>query len=244
MEKLSVSKVFVLHVKHGYDDRLISIKKQFSKRNIEFELITDGDMDDISQEQLDYYFSGEMHSVMPGSSCALKHFLAYENMLQNGISNALIFEDDIILANAFNYIFNQTIHEASIRTDIDDTMLFVSYENSTLRTIDRSKRVKGQFLYQGTTTRCAGAYFLTNKIASVFLTKVKTDKCDIPIDWFHNKVLEGQKIPIYWCHPAQAEQGSHNGLFRSAIDQKKSGHFRQFTWNVVKQYKSLIHKWK
>ena len=244
MEKLLVSKVYVLHVKKGYDKRLVSIKKQFSYCNIDFELITDGDMEDISQERLDRYFLGKMHTVMPGSSCALKHFLVYENMLKNKISNALIFEDDIILARSFNQVFNQTINEANLRSDINEKLLFVSYENSTFKYIEKSKRVPGQLLYQGTTTRCTGAYLITDKIASVFLNKVGTDKCDSPIDWFHNKVLEEQKIPIYWCHPPLAEQGSHNGLFRSGIDQKKSGHFRKLTWNVVKLYKSLIHKWK
>ncbi len=244
MEKLLVSKVYVLHVKNGYDERLISIKNQFSKLNIDFELITDGDMVNISQTRLDKYFSGSMHSINPIASCALKHFLVYEDMRKNEISESIIFEDDIILTTSFNNVFNQTIDEAKRRTDIDENLLFISYENSTLKSVGKSKRIPSQYLYQSHTTRCAGAYFITKKVALKFLDSLDIDRCDCPIDWFHKKILKQHNIPIYWCFPSVAEQGSHNGLFRSSLEQKKCGRFRQLTWNFLKMYKSFIYKLK
>ena len=57
---IDVGKVYVLHVKQGYENRLQSIQKQLKRLDMDYSLILDGDIDDITPEILDLYFTGEM----------------------------------------------------------------------------------------------------------------------------------------------------------------------------------------
>ncbi len=92
---------YVLHVKKGYESRGEHIRKMLSKIRLPFELILEGDMCDLTDNTLNKYFSREMHKIAPDTSCALKHLLAYEAILNNNYPGALILEDDIILHKNF-----------------------------------------------------------------------------------------------------------------------------------------------
>lgn len=72
-------KTFVLHVKQGYEERKIHIEKMMSDHNIPFQYILDGDIPDLTTERLDTYFSGARHSLSPGTSCAMKHILTWQD---------------------------------------------------------------------------------------------------------------------------------------------------------------------
>jgi len=244
MVELKVDKVYVLHVKKGYEARKKMLMEQFDRHGITAEFMLDGDMEDITPEQLDHYFKGDMHMIKPITSCTIKHFYILEKMVTDGVEDALIFEDDAILEPSFNRVFNASVEEFKKRTDIDPSLGFVSFENSTLKFVPSSQLVKGQYLYEANNGRCLGAYYLTTKLAKKMMDYTLKNKCGLPSDWHYDEMLKNGVMKIYWCHPAIVEQGSHNGLFASGIDGKKYGTIRRVNWKFQKWYKQLLYKFR
>lgn len=241
MTKLNVSKVFVLHVKKGYENRLESIQKQFGSMGIDFELILDGDIPDINDYYLGKYFRGEIkEKVNAVTSCTLKHLLAYEEVVKNNYNDCLIFEDDIFLSPNFIEVVNETIEEIKTRKDIDAGRVFISYENSRMKLIPASKRIPGQHLYKADSTRYAGAYYITGGVARSIVDYTLANKCEIVSDWYLTRHQSDFNMHIYWCHPPVAEQGSHSGMFNSGLNQKKAGILRRLAWKSQKVYKSVL----
>ena len=122
-------------------------------------------------------------------SCTLKHFLAYEKILAENLTGALILEDDAILSKNFDGIFPRTIMEYE-STCLSENII-ISYEDTRLRFVPRSQRTKGKYLYLGDRDRMARAYFINQQAARMILNEVKTNKCHLPIDLYHRYLLNG-----------------------------------------------------
>lgn len=244
MQETITEAVYVVTVRQNNDLRKDFITEQFNRHQIPFKFMLDGDRSDINEEILSKFFSPAI--VQAGASaresCSYKHLLIYEELLRTSHRGALIFEDDIFLAEDFNKIFNQTINEAFSRNDIDTQRLFISYENSLLEFIPHSKVQPGIRLYKSDKTRCAGAYYITREVAKKILDFSVISKLDFAIDWQHTIMADKGLIDVYWCEPAIAEQGSHNGKIPSLLDNKKSGVFRQLNWALQRIYKQYIRR--
>lgn len=237
---INIPKVYVVHVKKGYENRKKSIDLQMEKHDIAVEYMLDGDIEDLTKEHLEKYYSGAMKAFSPEASCTIKHLLIYEKMILNNITEALIFEDDIFLNENFVEIFNTTIVELHQRKDIKINKTIVSYENSTLKIIPKNELKKGQYLYLNPAGRCAGAYYISLGCAKMIIEKCRTEKMDVPIDWYHNQLSEAGLLDIYWCVPAIAEQGSQNGMFDSSLDlRKKNTWLRRLKWKIRKFFKGV-----
>lgn len=238
MSNINIEKVYVAHVKKGYETRKISIDSQMQKHNITFEYMLDGDMYDLSPTRLEQYFKGHLKYVTPQTSCMMKHLLICEDMVTNNIKEALVFEDDIILADNFIDIFNETMVEINNRDDINIIKTLISYENSTLKIVPKSELKTGEHLYLRDAGRCAGAYYLPLNLAKLIIQKCQKEKTNEMMDWYHNQLSDEGLMDIYWCYPTIAEQGSQNGIFDSGLDTRKKGTWiRRFKWKVKQIFK-------
>lgn len=237
---LNVDRVYVVHVKSGYEERGEHITRELSGRGIPFQFMLDGDIPDIRPSHLDTYFGGPMHAVFPAASCALKHFLIYEEIVARDIPLTLVLEDDAVLAPGFAAVFNESVAELRKLQGGSERAIIVSYENSTLRYVPQSRISERTRLYAADRGRCAGAYVLTREAAATILREAKTHKCSLPVDLYHNELIRQGLLQIFWCHPPIVEQGSHSGLFASAIDGKKSGVLRKVSWGLQKFYKRAV----
>lgn len=238
MEKLAIQNVFVLHVKKGYEERKKFMEDQFQKHEIPFEYMLDGDLTDLTPDIIEKYFAGEMDNIQkPATSCAFKHLLVYEQILQRKIDYALIFEDDVQLSDNFNQLFNESLKEIK---QIEDGF-FVSYEDTTLEFVPKEQLEKGKLLYPATRGRCAGAYLIDYQTAKIIMDYVNKHKCHLPIDWMHNFLVEEKQLfSIYWCHPTIAQQGSHTGKFTSGLSKKKGAFIQQIRWKAKAFWKKTF----
>lgn len=233
--------VIVLHVKNGYEERGQHMESMLVTRKIPFVYILDGDIPDITPEILDRYFADEMHTVSAPVSCALKHLYAYEYILQHNLDGALIMEDDMILYSRFEKIFEECMRER-VNRGIDQCIL--SFEDSSLKFVKGSVRKKGQHIYPAARDRFTGCYYISASCARAILDYVSLNKCDLPIDLFHTKLIKEISLPYYWSHPTIATQGSHCGLFLSSISEKsaKKHLYRKLTWSVKRLYKTILYR--
>lgn len=238
-DKLNYNKVFVLHVKKGYEERKKHIENQMQLHNIQFEYILDGDIDDLNETILATYFAAHMYAYTASTSLTYKHILAYKSIVNNNIDCALIFEDDAILDKSFNKILHQSLNEFKNRFDTNEPYI-ISYENSQLKYFSNKDIIKDRFLYSSNKSRCTGAYIINKAAAKVLYENAITQKVNAIIDWWHNQLIDKGELKILWCFPTIVEQGSHNGMFNSAIDKKKKGIYYIIKFKIEKFYKKNI----
>lgn len=235
------AQALVLHVTEGYEDRAKHIEKMLGDSHISFEYIFEGDMKELTPQVLDTYFadggSVPMHAILPHTSCALKHIKAYEYIVTHHLKGALILEDDIIIHRRFITIFNATMDEIQSKGYHN---VMISYEDSRLRFVPRSKRKAGQYLYPGDRDRMTGAYYIDNEGAQTILNFIAEHKCFEPIDHFHDKLLKEKIIQYLWCQPTIASQGSFNGMFKTSISTKEMK-YENLRWYFKLFYKKFLY---
>lgn len=233
-------KIFVLHVKKGYEDRERHINQMMKNFALDFEYILDADICDFTDEIINNYFDQSNYKFLNSQlSCSLKHILAYQKIVDNNLDGAIILEDDMVLYSNFKDIFSKILLEIQDKK-LDDC--FVSLEDSNLCFVPRSQRKKNQFLYLQTKDRFAGAYYISNKCAKNIMNYIHEKKCDLPIDMFHKQLISRINLKYYWSHPCIATQGTHNGLFASAVNPKaqKKQKYRKLTWKLKLNYKKFL----
>lgn len=240
-ESTFTEKVLVIHVKQGYKDRAEHIENMMEELRIPFEYVLDGDVSDLTAGILDKYFKRDgvlrKGNCPPQLSCTYKHLLAYERILENNWKGALILEDDIILRKDFAAIFNHCMEEYEAMSTAD---ILISFEDSRLRFVPRSRRVKGKYLYKGTKDRMAGAYYISNSAAGSIMNYISENKCSLPIDLLHSLLIKQEDLPYYWCQPTIATQGSFTGKFHSSLSIKEELGIK-ISWKLKLVYKKFLY---
>lgn len=240
---VNIPKVYVMHVKKGYEQRELHMQKMLDKMNIPFEFILDGDIADLTPEFIGKYFKGTMATASPETSCAAKHIITYLDMIEHGISEALILEDDIMLHKDFVVKFNQSIDEIHSIAESEKRPIMISYEDTRLRFIPRSQRKPGKLVYPGKCDRMTGAYYINLCAAQQIVDFATNTGMDQPIDITHNILLKQKTLDYYWIHPTIATQGSHIGTFSSAINFQKSA-FTNLSFRLQRFYKLLLYEFR
>lgn len=179
-----------------------------------------------------------MVGPFPQTSCSLKHLLIYKRMVDEHLTEALVFEDDILLGRRFVPLFNRSLDE--LHAMDAGRAIMANYEDTRLRFVPRSQRRHGQLLYKGDRDRMAGAYYINLAAARALLASAESEKFDAPIDLMHRRLLERGEIDYYWCQPTIATQGSHNGLFASGITLGK-GMLLPMKWRIERLYKQALY---
>jgi len=234
------TKVLVLHVKHGYEDRERHIRKMMAEYAIDFEFILGGDKDQLTEDVLDRYFTGDMKTVSAATSCAMKHLLACQYVVDYSLPGALVLEDDMVLYPNFKPVFARCMQEIS---DCHLSSPLISFEDSALKFVPGSQRQPGRYLYPADSDRFTGCLYYSNGSAKQILDYVGRCKCDLPIDLLHKALISRIGLNYYWCHPTIATQGTHNGLFASSICEQsaKKQHYRSLTWKAKLAYKKFLY---
>ena len=236
--KLDGKKVFVLHVKRGYEQRAAHIEQMLGEMRIPFDYILDGDIPDLTDEVLHRFFVGQMQARTAQASCTYKHILACQAILAQNLEGALVLEDDICLNRRhFIEIFNLSVEELKAETN---EPAMISYEDTRLRFVPRSLRQKGKVIYLGDRDRMAGAYYLNRRAAELMLSYAQSHRLDLPCDLIYCRLLREGVLRYYWCHPTVASQGSHTGKFVSSLNFSK-GVFHPLAWQLKLAYRKLLY---
>lgn len=234
-------RIFVPHVKKNYEDRELHIDDMMSRMGLEFEYMLDGDISDIEQDSdmLSRYFDNRMLVPSAAVSCAVKHLLIYEKMVEQNIASALILEDDIFLSENFVEIFGHSMTQSREF----DFPFYIVYEATHLKFVPRSQRRHGVVIYPIEGVQCTGAYYINLATAAAILNQLKLEKCSLPIDIYLEKLNREGHFKTYWCHPAIAQQGSHNGMMTSSISppRKESLSVTRIKRYLTTKYKSVLY---
>ncbi len=242
MEKLNVDHTFIVHVSEGAEDRAKSVKEEMSRHDISFEFMLRGDIKEITSVIHQKYFTGDMLAeITPAVSCAVKHIYILEEIVKRGLSRVLILEDDIFLDKNFVNICNKALEETSIEEYQITDKYFLALENNK-KYISKKEEVEGKHLYKEDRVRFGGAYLVTKETAKAILDDIYENKCHSFIDSMYTIICRKGLFDIYWIHPTIAEQGSHNGKFKSLLDDKPNGLLQKVNWRIQTIFKSKFRR--
>ena len=176
------------------------------------------------------------------ASCTYKHLLAYRGIVENNISYGIVFENDIVLSKKFNEIIAAALEEIKKRNLKN---FVVSLEDSMLRYVPASKRIKGQLIYRNPgMIRFAGAYLFDRQYAQNMTADVDKNGCDDVIDWFINHRDRRGLVDIYWLHPTIATGGTSCGRLSSYFECRRHAGLlrlaRKLSFNVQRLYKKFL----
>lgn len=232
-------KTFIIHY-----TRLTQRKKlvddQVAQHDLDAEIITSYDKDDLSPEDINCFYQKNPHIYeskvaplwnsnefkyrelnLPEISCAIKHFEAIKKCSQSKHDYSLILEDDAVLCSDFSVKLEALLAETP--SDWDAVFIgsgcgewFQKYK------LSQSKQVTNNcFLVNHPATNCAEGYLLKKETAA------KIYKKSIPFhlagDWEIAYQLYKCNAQVYWRYPSLIDQGSKNGMFESALDLGQRG---------------------
>lgn len=216
--KLNINKIFIIHYKKLVERKSFIIN-QFEYNNIDIsdaEWVTYYDKDEWNLDEIKetYPFmfdaSGihckliKSHLILSDVSLSLKHKYIMEKIVEMGIQDALVFEDDCIIKDGFIEKFNH--YKSQLPSDWD--LLFVGgdYQKSDNIVPDKNVYEKRGF-HSSRGTFC---YAVSNRGANLMLPMFKV--INDPSDWYFNCVIDKLNVNNFWAEPPLV---THNYEFKS-----------------------------
>jgi len=237
--------ILIIHVR-DQKEREAFMQKQLDALGWPYHYVLDGDVADLTPEILDRYFLNDgkpetMYGQFPRTSCAYKHLLATQYILEKGLEGALIIEDDLQFYPSFKQLFLQSMDEYS---DQYAQMPFIAnYEESSLLLVPRSQRKKGQILYPAQRDRYAGCYYLNKHAAEAIMGYVGQYKSDTTSDCLHNRLVQTGLVHYFWSHPCLACQCTADGSMPTLIPTKPRP-WKRLKWFYKRLYKHLLYHFR
>lgn len=236
------TQLLIIHVR-GNEERKRYVEGQIAPLAMPYTFINDGNVEDLTPEIIDRYFAdnGEkdtMYGAFPRTSCAYKHILAMQYIVDNDLPGALVLEDDIRLKPSFKAVFTQSLKE--LEREHKGEACIVNYEESSLMLVPRSERRKGQVLYKAERDRFAGCMYITKAAAQAILAYIAEHKSRYTSDVLHYNLIKEGIITYYWSHPCIACQCSCDGSMPTMIPTKPRP-YKRLKWFYKKIYKTILY---
>lgn len=232
-------KTFIIHYTRLTERKELA-DYQVAQHNLDAEVITAYDKDDLSPEDIDHFYQKKPDAYeskiaplwdssefkyrelnLPEISCTIKHFEAIKKCAESQEDYCLILEDDAVLCTDFNVKLKAFLTE----TPQDWDAIFIGSgcgEWFQKHKLSESKRVTDNcFLVNHPATNCAEGYLLKKETAA------KVYQNSIPFhlisDWEIAYQLYRCDAKVYWWYPSLIDQGSKNGMFESTLDLGQRG---------------------
>ncbi len=236
---LNDCKIFVIHAPTGYEFQGQRVTKLLAKQDLDFEFIHEESAEHLNELVNKYCDPDLINKFRKGGiACTVSHILALEKFLETGKKFALIFEDDPCFLGDFTSRLNKHTNEIH---RLEEGFI-ISLENTNLKFPSFFQTKKNKHLYQASMGRMACAYLVDIKGAQNALNDLKTNKCGVIIDWWHNSLIKNKVIRLYWLHPPLVEQGSINGKMNSTISSRPHNIRRRISWLLQKAYKMTFRR--
>lgn len=212
LERLGLDGILVLNVR-SFVERRKNIERQLDPLGLRYEFVHAYDVDDLNVGSVRKYLRGS--GLSPGQlSCAMKHFHAFQLMVERNWQRVLILEDDVIVAPDFIEGIQDAIGESSGIQGLH--VLFIG-SGGNLYT-PRNLLVPGQRLYKSAKGRLAEAYIISRRVAEMRIAWIERNGIVLPADNLFERIDHEMGVASYWLEDPVVVQGSKNGTFRSALE--------------------------
>ncbi len=217
-----VDAVYVLSVR-SFADRIAHVQRQMAAHGIAFEFIFEYDADAIPPELITRTF-GASDMRRAHQSLVLKHMEVWRRMQARRLARALVFEDDVVLDTHFNAAFARAIKEADALAP--GWSLYLGRGDN--HHVGQPGAVTA--LIPGGPLPAADALVCDLDAAQRRLAYLDTHPITRPADWLIRETDAAVGVTQWWLARPIVEQGSMNGTFASALDDKRQQRGRLYAW--------------
>lgn len=231
--------IYVINVK-AFHERRAFMEAQLAKYDMTAEFILDADADELTQEAIDRYFVGDNLSRNQ-MSCAMKHILAMQRIVDNRQQRALVLEDDAIFSPGFNQGLHHALEESPRFNG--PKVIFIGCGGNFYT--PKSRRIPGQHLYVGSRGRFSDSYIIDCDTAQKRLNWIDNNKVSLPIDNQLDQIDRELGISLLWLEDPVVEQGSKAGMFMSALEEAPPTWLQGllFGWEKIRR-KYIYQLWR
>jgi glycosyl transferase family 25 len=224
----------------NFIDRRESIERQLRSLGLKYEFIHTYDACDLDPSTTQRYFRPP-YPNLGHQSCAMKHLAALRVVAERRWHQALILEDDVILGCDFLQGVRDAIREAS--TIARPHVVYIGSGGNFYT--PRSLRVPGQRLYKAAKGRFTDSYILGAVTARLRVEWMEQHGIAGAIDVHFDATDPKLGIEWYWLEDPVVEQGSKNGIFRSAIQSAPPNVIQgvRFWWEKIRR-KYIYQIWR
>lgn len=234
--------MFPAYVIHSVSlpERAPHIQAELNRVGIPFEWVTDFEPLAVTAEVDRQFFVPGCGLSLGEKSCALKHIVAMQRILERRQDMAFIVEDDAQLRSDFRDWLLLILRDAELwpRPRILHLGAATNFYTPS------SRLIAGQHLFEGDRVRNMEMYALGWSEAKARLDWIERHRLSAPIDIAFNRADPELGIPFLWSEPPLAEQGSLNGKFKSSLARKKRGSLRLKIQFAVQRFRrAKVKRW-
>lgn len=239
MDTQKLGDIYVLNVKK-FSQRRAFMEQQLAAVNLQAEFIFDWDVDELNDEEITRYFTDDNNLSLAQKSCALKHVSALQKIAA-GAGYALVLEDDAIFSKDFKIGLQRALDQSGQFPG--DKVIYIGSGGNFFT--PKSQRKPGQYLYLSNRGRFGDSYVLDGATARKRLDWIHAHKISLPIDNQFETIDKQLGIKIVWLEDPIVEQGSKNGLFKSALEADPPTWLKGilFRWEKLKR-KYIYQLWR
>ncbi len=218
-----VDAVLVVSVR-SFTDRIAHINAEMARLGIGFEWVFDFDPGTIPPGLIEKTFApSDMR--LPHQSAVLKHIATWRICVERNYRRILVFEDDVVLDDAFPRVLAQAMAEADALTTP-----YLVYLGCGHNRYAAGAASSPTMLVPGGPLPAAEAVVFDRASAQMRLAWLERNRVTRPPDWLLREIDAELGIPHYWLREPVVVQGSMNGKFASVLDEKRRGRGRLYAW--------------
>lgn len=209
---LGLDAILIINVKR-FVERRRHVEAQLARFSLRGEFIHEFDADEITDDVDRRWFAGDQLN-RGQKSCALKHVVVLQQIIEHGWQHCLVLEDDVVLADDFPEGVRAALAETR-----DEPRPYVIYLGAGGNFYTpSSQRQPGRRIYPATKGRFTDSYIISAQEAALRLVRIEAQPMTKPIDVVFDTIDRAAGIRFLWLEDPVVEQGSKLGVFRTSLE--------------------------
>jgi glycosyl transferase family 25 len=209
---LGLDAILIINVK-SFVERRRHVEAQLARFSLSGEFIHEFDADEITADVDRRWFSGDQLN-RGQKSCALKHVVVLQRVIERGWQHCLVLEDDVVLADDFTDGVRAALAETR-----DEPRPYVIYLGAGGNFYTpASQRQPGRRIYPASKGRFTDSYIISTQEAALRLARIEAQPMTKPIDVVFDTIDHAAGIRFLWLEDPVVEQGSKLGVFRTSLE--------------------------
>lgn len=209
---LGLDAILIINVK-SFVERRRHVEAQLARFGLRGEFIHEFDADEITADVDRRWFAGDQLN-RGQKSCALKHVVVLQRVIERGWQHCLVLEDDVVLADDFPDGVRAALAETR-----DEPRPYVIYLGAGGNFYTpASQRQPGRRIYPASKGRFTDSYVISTQEAALRLARIEAQPMTKPIDVVFDTIDRAAGIRFLWLEDPVVEQGSKLGVFRTSLE--------------------------
>lgn len=209
---LGLDAILIINVK-SFVERRRHVEAQLARFNLHGEFIHEFDADEIAADVDRRWFAGDQLN-RGQKSCALKHVVVLQRVIERGWQHCLVLEDDVVLADDFPDGVRAALAET--REEPRPYVIYLGAGGNFYT--PASQRQPGRRIYPASKGRFTDSYVISTQEAALRLARIEAQPMTKPIDVVFDTIDRAAGIRFLWLEDPVVEQGSKLGVFRTSLE--------------------------